>query len=287
MDETTWAVLAWCLAVVLLGWTWLPAFLSGLGWTRYTNGGSEDPTQLGFATEPDFVFWAQQLTALGYEPLGSGWMRVTFNGPEWRYQTEVRVFRSNRTKTFAFVQKQPRPLDVWWLTMFATCWQDGGLLLTSNAADQPPSDGDYVVQGMESMDLNAVEELHRAQVARLQHSGRRIDPDGSLDTLLRATQQHAGVAARQTGMKLGQTYLLTHAAIHAVLSVPAAATMGLLHWSVPMVNVVLGSVLAVSYHAAKSRAGNLQKAEIQSRLTGSATDSDRNRTSGSPGPSAD
>src|SRR4051812_45432709 len=97
MNEITWAVLAWCLAVVLLGWTWLPALLSGLGWTRYSNGGSEDPTQLSTATEPDFLFWQQQLVGLGYEPLGMAWMRITFNGPDWRYQTEVRVFRSNRT----------------------------------------------------------------------------------------------------------------------------------------------------------------------------------------------
>ena len=268
MDETTWAVLAWCLAVVVLGWSWLPALLSGLGWTRYANGGSEDPSQLSTATEPDFVFWHRQLESLGYEPLGTAWMRITFNGPDWRYQTDVRVFRSNRTKTFAFIQKQPRPLDVWWLTMFATCWQDGGLLLTSNAVDHPPSAGDYVVQGMESYDLNAVEELHRKQVSRLQTEGRRIDPDGSLETLLTATNKHAGQAARQMGMKLGQTYLLTHAAIHVVLSVPPAVMMGILHWAVPLSNLTLGSALAASMYAAKRRAGALQRAEIASRVTG-------------------
>src|SRR5947208_5847759 len=127
-------------------------------------------------------------------------MRLTFYGPDWRYVTQVRAFRSAASRTFAFIQKQPRPLDVWWLTMFATCWQDGGILLTNNGADQPPADGDYVVQGMESTDLAPVEELHWGAAAQLRAAGRRPDPDGSLDTLLRTTERHAGPAARQTGV---------------------------------------------------------------------------------------
>jgi hypothetical protein len=262
MSETTWAVILWGVALLMLGWTWVPAFISGLGGTRYTNGGSDDPTLLTTAEEPDYVFWKRQLEMHGYGPVGTGWMRFRFYGPSWLSESNVRAFRSAGKGTFAFIQKQASPLDVWWLTVFATCWRDGALLLTNNAVDQPPGTGDYVVQGMETTDLGAVEELHRAEEARQRAAGRRPDPDGSLDTLLGATARHAGPEARYTGVKLGQSYLVAHVAIHTVLSVPAALTMGFLHWSVPMVNLVLGLVLAVSEYEAKRRAGRLMRAQL-------------------------
>ncbi|HEX3149904.1 MAG TPA: hypothetical protein VHR66_17640 [Gemmataceae bacterium] len=286
MTETTWSVIAWCLAVVVLGWTWLPALLSSLGWTRYATGGSEDPSAVDAAKEADFLFWSQQLVALRFEPLGVAWMSVRFHGPEWQFQSDMRVFRSTRTRTFAIVQRQPRPLDVWWLTLFATCWQDSTLLMTSNGVDQPPGDGEYVLQGMESLNLSAVEELHRGEVARLQAAGRRVDPDGSLDVLLRVMQQHAGTAARQTGMKLGQSYLLAHVAIHAVLSVLPATLMGFAHWSVPFTNLVLGAVLGASYHAAKRKAAVIQRSEIRAWLS-DPSNRDRIQSAESPRPNGD
>lgn len=269
MNDIVWIVALWGATALLLGWTWIPALLSGLGGTRYANGGTEDPSVLQSANEPDYLFWQQQLAARGYEPLGTGWMRLTLYGKDWRYETQVRAFRSAERKTFAFIQKQPRPLDVWWLTMFATCWQDSGLLLTNNGADQPPDTGDYVVQGMESMDLAAVEELHHGEAARLRATGRRPDPDGSLDTLLRAAARHAGPQARYLGVKLGQSYLLAHAAIHAVLTVPVAMTVGLGHWGVPMVNLILGGALAFSEYMARQRAGRMMREQLQVADAGS------------------
>jgi len=262
VGDTPWIIVLWGLTALLLGWTWVPALISGLGGARYANGGSEDATQLETATEPDFLFWHRQLVARGYEPLGTAWMRLSYYGYHWRYETHVRALRATRRSTFAFVQKLPPPLDVWWLTTFATCWQDGSLLLTSNAADQPPGDGAYVVQGMESTDLGPVEELHLAETARLSAAGRRPDPDGSLDTLLRATARHAGPAARYTGVKLGQSYLLAHGAIHAVLSVSTAAAFGFTHWTLPAVNLVLGATLALGQYSAKRRAGRLMRAQV-------------------------
>jgi hypothetical protein len=262
MNDTIWIATLWGAAALVLGWTWIPALLSALGGTRYANGGSEDPSLLESAAEPDYLFWARQLATLGYRPLGTGWMRITLYGRDWRHDSQVRAFWSAERKTFAFIQRQPRPLDVWWLTMFATCWQDGGLLLTTNGADQPPDTSDYVVQGMESTNLAAVEELHRGEVVRLRETGRRPDPDGSLDTLLRATARHAGPQACYHGSKLGLSYLLTHGAIHAMLTVPVAATVGLGHWGMPMVNLVLGCVLAVSEYAARQRAGRLMRDQL-------------------------
>jgi hypothetical protein len=266
MDDTTLAVIVWGVAVLVLGWTWMPALLSGLGWTRYANGGSEDPTALDSANEPDFVFWQQQLAALGYRPIGTGWMRLTFYGSAWRYETRVRAFRAADRQTFAFIQQQPRPLDVWWLTILATVWQDGGLLLTNNASDQPPGEGEYVAQGIESADLAAVEELHLAQVDRMRSSGRRPEADGSLETLLKATARHSGPEARFTGVKLGQSYLAAHAGVHAALSVPPAVVMGIGHWAVPLTNLILGTLLAFSEYSARQRAGRMMRAEIAAKV---------------------
>lgn len=262
MNDAALAVVLWGLTVLLLGWTWVPALLSGLGATRYADGGSEDPTVIQMAAEPDYLFWHGQLTALGYEPVGVAWMRLAFYGAEWRYEVHVRAYRSADREVFAFVQKQPRPLDVWWLVIFATTWHDGGLLLTNNGSDQPPDAGDYVTQGMESTGLAPVEELHRREVVRLRTGGRRPQTDGRLDTLLQATTRHAGPQARYHGVKLGQSYLLANGAIHVLLSLPAALTMGFAHWSVPMGNLVLGCVLAVSNYAAKRRAGRRMRAQL-------------------------
>ena len=267
MDDQTLSVVLWGVAILLLGWTWLPALISALGGGRYANAGTDDPAALDpTPAEPDYAFWARQLLALGYEPLGPAWMRLTFHGPLWRYETRVRAFYAKAKQTYAFVQKLPRPLDVWWLTMFATSWQDGGLLVTSNGSDEAPGDdGEFVVQGMESMDLAAVEELHLGQKARLEATGQRPERDGRFETLLKATETHAGRAARHLGLKTGQTYLLTHGLIHLFLSAPVAYMMALGHWSVPLVNLVLGVVLNLSEHAAKRAAAAAMRSQLAAR----------------------
>src|SRR5205085_9225976 len=120
----------------------------------YSSGGTEEPDALTpSSSEPDYSFWHKQITALGYKPLGHGWMRIAFNGPLWRYESAVRVFYSRAEQSFAFIQKQPRPLDVWSLTIFATCWREGGLLLTNNQMDESPDDSLFIIQGKETTDL--------------------------------------------------------------------------------------------------------------------------------------
>src|SRR5690242_8689125 len=71
MDDPTTIVL-WGVAALILGWTWLPALIAGLGGSRYANGGTDDPSALDTANESDYRVWADQLTALGYAPLGAG-----------------------------------------------------------------------------------------------------------------------------------------------------------------------------------------------------------------------
>src|SRR5262245_49631426 len=94
MNDAIWIFALWGAAALVVGWTWIPALLSGLGATRYANGGTEDPALLQTASEEDYLFWQRQLSARGYEPLGTGFMRLTLYGRDWRYETQVRAFRS-------------------------------------------------------------------------------------------------------------------------------------------------------------------------------------------------
>jgi hypothetical protein len=267
MDETTLAAVLWGATALLLGWTWIPAFISGLGGTRFSNGGSDDPTAIASpAGEADYAFWYHQIIALGYGPVGPAWIRINLSGPNWRYETPVRVFYSRTEQTFIFIQKQPRPMDVWWLTIFATCWQDGGLLLTNNQVDEAPEDGHYVLQGMESTDLAAVAELHRGQRDRIQAAGKRPIADGHIDTMLKATSEYARVSARQVGLRLGQSYLASHFLIHLLLTGPLIALTGFINWPAPLANLLLGSLLATGEYVARRRSGLIMRKTLLAQM---------------------
>jgi hypothetical protein len=268
MSEATVTVVLWGLAALVLGWTWLPAMISALGGARYANGGIEDPAALESADEPDYTFWHRQLVALGYEALGPAWMRISFHGPQWRYETQVRVFYSRGKHAYAFIQKQPRPMDVWWLTMFATVWQDGALLLTSNAVDERPGDGEFAIQGVESTNLATVEALHLGQHAKLQAAGNRPQIDGGLEALLQAAERHSGPAGRLVALHRGQAYLATHGVVHFFMSLPAAILLGPEHWGVPLGNAVLAVLFNMSDYLAKWRAGALMRSQVHSQTVG-------------------
>lgn len=198
-------------------------------------------------------------------------MRISYHGPDWRYETQVRVFYSRSVRSYAFIQRQPRPLDIWWLTMFATCWTDGSLLLTNNGADEPPGGTDFVVQGMETTDLSAVEELHRREQTKRIAAGMRPDVTGDLETLLAATAAHAGPAARIRNARLGRSYLATRAAVHVMSSVPAAFSSGIDHWAVPITNVIIALMLGIGESARRRQNAAILRDAVR-KLTGRRRD---------------
>ena len=102
----------------------------------------------------------------------------------------------------------------------------------------------------------------------MKEAGKRPDPDGSLETLFTAIRRHAGAAARYVGLKLGQTYLVPHVFIHAIVSAPFVYTNGIGHWSVPFANVILGSLIAGGEQIAKRRAGRMLKAQADALEAG-------------------
>jgi hypothetical protein len=262
VNDTALVIVLWGSVAIFLGWTWVPALIAGLGGTRFRIDGTEDPVALqSAAAEPGFATRFQQITNLGYEPLGVAQIRLTFYGSAWRFDIPMRVFWSRTRKMFAFYQQQPRPMDSWWLISFATCWSDDGLLLTNNAVDESPSEGQYVVQGIEANDPAAVEALHLATRDRLQTGGKQPIPNGSLETLLAAIRGNAASAARYVSVRLAQTYLATRIPIHLVLSAPVAYMNGLGHWLLPAANLGLSVFLIAGEQVAKRRAGKLLRTQ--------------------------
>src|SRR5256885_1069585 len=110
IDPNTLIVLAWSLAALAILWTWIPALISALGGTRYSCGGGNDIHGMEpSAAEPDYAFWAEQILALGYEPLGTSWMRINFAGSDWSHYSLVRIFVNPAKQSYAFMQKAPAP----------------------------------------------------------------------------------------------------------------------------------------------------------------------------------
>jgi hypothetical protein len=266
-DEKTAIVVLWGLAALAMAWTWLPALIAALGGTRYSCGGAADLHGLEpSAAEPDYSFWAEQLLALGYEPLGRGWSRVNFAGPEWSLRTPLRLFRHPQKQCYALMQMAPAPFHFWPGAVFATVWADGGILLTdNNVAADPHPDDEYIRQGVVSLKLADVESLHLATMEVLRRGGRRIDPAGDIDSLLHALERHLGPEARTNHGRAGLQYLLVHGLIHLCVTTPAAYISGVTHWSVPLVNLVLAMILLYGESSQKRQYARAVRAALRAR----------------------
>ncbi len=245
IDPNTGIVVLWGVAAIVLAWTWIPSLISALGGTRYMSGMAPDLDGADRESrEPDFQFWATQLKALGYEPIGYAWTRINFAGPEWVVFTPLRVFVHPQKQCFAFMQKAPAPFWFWPGAIFATVWSDGSMLVSDNnlAADPNPDD-DFIRQGVVTLKLAELEVLHLATTELLRRGGRKPEGELTMDTLLHALQRHLGAEAKRTYSRAGSQYLFAHGLIHICVSTPAAYLAGIGHWSVPLVNLVLALIM--------------------------------------------
>lgn len=275
IDPNTAIVVLWGLAAIFLGWTWIPSLIAALGGTRYRCGGSNDPREgaapvaaAGTKDEPDYAFWADQLQSLGYEPIGNAWLRIDFAGSDWSLYSPVRVFRNVYKGCFAFMQKAPAPFHFWPGALFATCWADGGLLLTdNNLAANPHPDDEFIRQGIVSLKLADVEALHLATMEVLRRTGRKPDPELDVETLLHAADRHFGPEARSHYRRAGTEYLFAHGLIHICISTPAAYITGLGHWSVPLANLVMAVVLFFGESTQKRQYAQAVRSALKFRRT--------------------
>jgi hypothetical protein len=253
VDDQAIVYILWGVAILVLAWTWVPAFISSMGGTRYLVGFSNDVTGLEPSPrEPDYSYWAQQLLDLGYEPVGTGWIRVNFAGPTWAIWSPVRVFRKPSVGTFAYVSRAPAPYYFWPGAVFATCLADGRLLTSDNnrAADLDVED-EHIKQGMVTLDLAALEAQHQEALDALKRSGFRPEGDLNIETLMRALERHEGPEARRAHARAGTNYLFAHGLIHICVSIPTAYLLGIMHWSVPLSNLVLALALITGENSQK------------------------------------
>ncbi len=265
VDPDSVVALIWGLALLAMAWTWAPATIASLGGTRYSSG--ETPNSDGPLPAKDYQFWADQLIALGFEPLGAGWMRIDFAGQDWSLYSPVQAFRNTAHQCFAYMSKAPAPYYFWPGAAFLTCFADGSALHTNNNSELGPNpDGEFCEQGVVSLSLAEVAAYHWATQELFQRSGRKLDTDLSMDNLLRTTDRFFGPKAKQEHGRAGTQYLFAHGLIHISASTPAAYLAGLTHWSVPIVNLVLACVLSFGesmqkrQYAAAVRAGLRAKA---------------------------
>jgi len=245
----------WAMTAVFMAWTWIPAILSAIGKTRFTNYGNEDLTDMEptgkESTEPEYVMWFLQLKDLGFEPLGQGWMRVIEAGPRWMIQSQIRVFFSRTHAVYAILQRERAPLDAWYSLTMASCMTDGGLVLNSNFAMKAPViDAHFLSGGIATWEASELLAYHQAIVANeKQQYSRRPEPDGRLDLLLSYTQEYFDQLNRFRFQKEGRQYLISEGLMHLCVSLPAWYAVGAEHWALPLSNLVLYGALRIGEYS--------------------------------------
>ncbi|HJZ57888.1 MAG TPA: hypothetical protein VKE74_23225, partial [Gemmataceae bacterium] len=160
-------------------------------------------------------------------PIGPGFMRVRFHDWFWAYRTRVEAFRSRAAGRFAFVQQHPFPLAGYHEVFFATCFKDGGLLITGGGSKVSNQTGNLVIRSWPTLDLYELEDGHQDAVEELIERGWQPDPDLSLETLLRATRENRHTRDAQIGcfILLGMVVVF-QAGLVTLISVET----GLWHW---------------------------------------------------------
>ena len=263
MDDLNLVGVMWAIVVLLLGWTWVPAAIAAMGGARYSNFKQDDPDDLEpEADERDFTFWHRQIIELAYAPIGTWRMRMTFHGADWLYESRVRGYYSRASRTYAFIHKLDRPVNLWWLTKFATCWTDGGLLVTNNMVARRLEELDYLAQGMETTDMAALEEVHKKEMSLQIAGGKRAEAMGDLSTLLTATATHTGPAAAKLCARIGRKYLVLNALVHMVATLAASFLDGFDAVYVPLINLFLWAFLAMARREQRRRGETEMRAMI-------------------------
>jgi len=265
-----WTIgLLWAVTTVFMAWTWIPAVRSALGKSRFVTHGDEETYDLDAngreRDEPEYVDWHDQLTALGFEPLGAGWLRVVDAGSRWMFQTNIRVFYSKSAQCYAMLQKEAPPLDLWFSASFVTCMTDGGMVLTANFA--PPATvvhPMFISGGHNTLELAELLTYHDAVVANERREyDRRPEAVPAMETLLKTTEEFFDHVGRHRFRKEGQKYITSEGLIHLSVSLPAWVAFGADHWSLPLTNLIIYGALRLGEFAQNRTQAEQMKVQIR------------------------
>lgn len=247
LDDPTLAAALWLAAGVWLVWWGVPVLVTALGGTRYENGGTEDPAALEpDGTDPFYADTFDTLVRMGYEPLGPGWMRLTFYVRMWVYRTRVSAFRHRTAGRYAFLHDEPFTPG-WHQLIFATCWADGALDLTAAGAAEGLLDArEFTFAYLPTDDPATLEKFHAGREADRIARGHRRDPDLSLATLLDATERHSRASTTGPAAELARKELAASLLILVGLVAVPIMLVGPVHAAGPLVALAVQAWLALA-----------------------------------------
>ncbi len=255
IEKETVVFILWALAILVLAWTWIPAFIASLGGVRFVTGGSNETSRLELSKNgPDFQFWAKQLLALGYEPIGSGFLRVNFAGPHWALISAIAIYHNASKNSYAYMERAPAPYSFWPGAAFATIFTDDTMLISDNnrAVDPDPED-ECIRQGIVTLDLKQLEDFHQATLEALKKLKHRPETDQSVEALLAMLNRFDGRDAKRVHSRAGTQYLFAHVLIHVCVSLPTFVLLGFDHWAVPTSNLILAIAMLTGERAQKKQ----------------------------------
>jgi hypothetical protein len=256
----------WGAFALWAAWWGVPLLLTAAGATRYANGGEENPGRVEpDGTDPAYAAAFDALRTLGYEPLGPGWMRLTFYLRLWVFRTNVRAFRKRSAGRFAFLHEGPF-IPGWHQLYFATCYADGGLDLTAEGFGESYSSGDgFASEVMATNDPAELEARHASRVAAREENGRRRDPNLELATLLDATKRHAQLSTISPTAQLARTEATVIGVPLALAVGVSAAIFGTWHWLPPAAGLIGLCVYAVLVWRNQARFAAIVRVRIAER----------------------
>jgi hypothetical protein len=251
-DKESIIIVLWVLAAFTMLWTWLPALFASLGATSFRLTPVDRSMPQPKENDAGYMYWHDRLIEMGYESIGHAKTRLNWATEEWTLISELRLLYHRKNKVYAVLQKQPPPFSFWGGVQFATCWGDGALLMTDNNIEQDPDfEEEFVRQGLMTLDLNTLQELHLRAAEVMHKGGRRADSAEGLEVFARLLKMHAEPRMRYVHGRAGTQYLFLHLLIHMSVSAPALFVAGWMHWAAPVTNLVLAFVMRIGETAQK------------------------------------
>lgn len=129
-QETAYTILAWCVAVPVMVWQFVPPLAHLFGYFRYTYEIQADSEQ--FRKEPTPAWLAstsKRLAEAGFEPLARVCVRICFDGINWRGKMLLRLYAGEGVMASVY---QMLPLEAPRFTMYSI-FQGNAVLITSSS----------------------------------------------------------------------------------------------------------------------------------------------------------